>query len=190
MIFHSVKNGEFRQYKGPRDVTALKDMIIQRTWKSIEPVSGWTHPNSYSMGAVAHFFKLSHYLKEANNYLHEEYNCPVWLAYGLFAVLTIFVGALLGLMFVCLVDMMWPPRRHDRKSFDELAKEPMIDDYPNEELEDLGGGGDDGGGDAEGLSTSDGEKYSDSDAEYVDRGQMAADSAKAANKMEGKGWSS
>lgn len=133
------------------------------------------------MGAVAHFFKLSHYLKEANTYLHDEYNCPVWLAYGLFAVLTIFVGALLGLMFVCLVDMMWPPRRHDRKSFDELAKEPMIEDYPNEELEDLSGGGDDAG--AEGSSTSDGEKLSDSDAEFVDRGQMAA------NKKEDKGLS-
>lgn len=40
----------------------------------------------------------------------EEYGIPTWGSYAVFAVATIMVGALLGLVLVCIIDCIYPQR--------------------------------------------------------------------------------
>lgn len=67
VFLFSVKNGEFRQYRGPRDASSLKEMVELRKWQSIDAVPGWKNPDSMQMSVVAYFFQLSHYLKVRNS---------------------------------------------------------------------------------------------------------------------------
>lgn len=59
----SVINGEFRQYRGTRDLNALMSFIEEKKWETVEPVSAWKRPDSIQMSIVSYFFKLSHFLK-------------------------------------------------------------------------------------------------------------------------------
>lgn len=59
----SVKAGEFRQYKGPRDASSMMEYVETARWKQTEPVPSWKAPDSLQMGVVAHFFKLSQALR-------------------------------------------------------------------------------------------------------------------------------
>lgn len=112
-IFH-VKDGEFRQYKGPRDVDSILDYVEQKKWKQTEPIPGWKAPHSLQMSLVAEFFKLSQALRSVHNMLMETYGLPTWGSYLIFAVATIFIGALLGLFLVCIIDFLYPPRRSEK----------------------------------------------------------------------------
>lgn len=134
-IFH-VKDAVFRQYRGQRDAASLRTMIKEHKWDTLEPVSQWKYPDSIQMTVIAHFFSLSHYLKELNDHMQVTYDFPPWLSYVLFAVGTIFLGAVIGLMFVCIVDVIVPPRRLSRrKTFAEIQNDPLFEDYPNEDFE-------------------------------------------------------
>ncbi|XP_017106271.1 thioredoxin-related transmembrane protein 1 isoform X2 [Drosophila bipectinata] len=137
-IYH-VKDGEFRQYRGARDGDALLFFVKKKQWESIEPLSAWKKPDTFHMSVLSYFFKLSHTLKDFNGRLQEEYGLPTWGSYALFAIATIFVGAALGLMLVCLVDFVYPPKKSQRQSFSEsqehladgvedLATEEIVDD--------------------------------------------------------------
>lgn len=175
-IFH-VLNGEFRQYKGSRDLNTLMTFIEEKKWQSLEPVSSWSKPDSIQMSLVSQFFKLSNFLKELNVMLSKEYGLPTWGSYALFAIGTILLGAILGLILVCVIDFMFPPKSAQRKSFSEhkrsLKNEKETEDLKGDELEDedenqeetAGGVQDEEEDDAE--ETSDGEKYSGSDSEEV-----------------------
>lgn len=61
-IFHVI-NGEFRQYRGPRDSQTLEEFVVEKKWKNLETVPWYFYPDSYFMGAASYFFKLSHGLK-------------------------------------------------------------------------------------------------------------------------------
>lgn len=61
-IFHVI-NGEFRQYRGPRDAQTLEEFVVEKKWKNLETVPWYLYPDSYFMGAASYFFKLSHGLK-------------------------------------------------------------------------------------------------------------------------------
>ncbi len=61
-IFHVI-NGEFRQYRGPRDSQTLEEFIAEKKWKNLETVPWYFYPDSFFMGAASYFFKLSHGLK-------------------------------------------------------------------------------------------------------------------------------
>lgn len=132
-IFH-VKDGVFRQYRGQRDASSLRTMIKERKWDTLEPVSTLKHPDSIQMTVIAYFFSLSHYLKELNDYMQVTYDFPPWLSYVLFAIGTIFLGAVIGLMFVCIVDLIIPPRKLSRrKTYAEAQVDPLFEDYPNDD---------------------------------------------------------
>ncbi|KAH8318295.1 hypothetical protein KR074_001207 [Drosophila pseudoananassae] len=151
-IYH-VKDGEFRQYRGARDGDALLFFVKKKQWESIEPLSAWKKPDTFHMSVLSYFFKLSHTLKHTqklfkdfNGRLQEEYGLPTWGSYALFAIATIFVGAALGLMLVCLVDFVYPPKKSPRQSFSEsqehladgvedLATEEIVDDGEAEQNE-------------------------------------------------------
>lgn len=167
-IFHVI-NGEFRQYRGTRDANSLMTFIEEQKWKEIEPVSSWKDPDSLQMAVVSYFFKLSHYLKEVNNVMLIDYGLPPWVTYVLFAIATILLGALLGLVLVSVIDLIFPPVPHNsRKSFTQAqANVGSTDEDARDELEDDGEGGDDNDDDGEPPSTSDGEKFSASDSEDV-----------------------
>lgn len=163
-IFH-VLNGEFRQYKGSRDLNTLMTFIEEKKWQSLEPVSAWSRPDSIQMSLVSQFFKLSNFLKEINVMLSKEYGLPSWGSYALFAVGTILLGAIMGLILVCVLDFMIPPKSTKRKSFSEhkrnLKNEKDTEDLKGDELED-----ENENQEAEDTDeTSEGEKYSNSDTE-------------------------
>ncbi|XP_022218321.1 thioredoxin-related transmembrane protein 1 [Drosophila obscura] len=149
-IYH-VKDGEFRQYRGARDGDALLHFVKKQQWQSIEPLSAWKKPDTIHMSVLSYFFKLSHTLKDFNGRLQEEYGLPTWGSYALFAIATIFVGAALGLLLVCLVDFVYPPKKSQRQSFsesqDNLAE--GVEDLATEEIEDDGEADDDDDDDQE-----------------------------------------
>ncbi|XP_061394373.1 thioredoxin-related transmembrane protein 1 [Musca vetustissima] len=136
-IYH-VKDGEFRQYRGSRDGDALMFFVKQKQWTKLEPISAWKKPDTVHMSVLSYFFKLSHTLKDFNARLQEEYGLPTWGSYALFAIGTIFVGAALGLMLVCVVDFLYPPKKHQRQSFSESKENGQngIEDIANDEIED------------------------------------------------------
>lgn len=163
-------NGEFRQYRGSRDADTLMSYIEDQKWKEYEPVSAWKHPDSIQMAVVSYFFKLSHYLKEVNTVMLVDYGMPPWLTYVLFAIITILLGALLGLILVSIIDLIFPPvSQNSRKSFaqenvaatDEDARDVIEDDQetPSAAVP----ANDDEEADA--PSTSEGEKFSGSDSD-------------------------
>lgn len=84
-------------------------------------------------------------LQEFNAVLQQEYGLPSWGAYALFAVGTIFVGAILGLTLVCLIDLLYPPKKTQRQSYAQGRKrnESGIEDLANDELLDDAIGADD-----------------------------------------------
>ncbi|XP_020818031.1 thioredoxin-related transmembrane protein 1 isoform X2 [Drosophila serrata] len=138
-IYH-VKDGEFRQYRGARDGDALLHFVKKAQWKNIEPLSAWKKPDTIHMSILSFFFKLSHTLKDFNGRLQAEYGLPTWGSYALFAIATIFVGAALGLLLVCLVDFVYPPKKSQRQSFSESQENLVggVEDLATEEIEDDG----------------------------------------------------
>ncbi|XP_055546616.1 thioredoxin-related transmembrane protein 1 isoform X2 [Wyeomyia smithii] len=172
-IFH-VLNGEFRQYKGTRDLNSLMTFIEEKKWQNLEPISGWSEPDSLLMSLVSQFFKLSHFLKEVNVMLSKEYGLPAWGSYALFAIGTILLGAILGLILVCIIDFMFPPKSAQRKSFSEhkqsLKHEQGHEELKGDELEDedeqeQDKAGQDDEQEEEEEESSEGEKYSGSDSD-------------------------
>ncbi|XP_056642197.1 thioredoxin-related transmembrane protein 1-like [Diorhabda sublineata] len=136
-IFHVI-NGQFRQYKGSRDINAFTSFIEDKKWEVVEPVSSWKSPNSIQMGIVSSFFKLSQLLRQIHNKLTEEYGLPSVGSYLIFAIATIILGALLGLILVCAIDLIFPPKhtttptkwnkKDDKDSDNELNDEDIKDD--------------------------------------------------------------
>ncbi|XP_047541227.1 thioredoxin-related transmembrane protein 1-like [Vanessa atalanta] len=181
-IFH-VKEGEFRQYKGPRDADAMIDYVERGKWKKTDAIPSWKAPHSFQMGLVAHFFKLSQALRGVHTMLMETYGLPTWGSYLIFAIATIFVGALLGLLLVCVIDLLYPPRRPekvlvsqaevDRKREQDGRKSDDDQELINDDIVD----------DAE-LLDSDAEKNSPSDTSEDDKEKAGGDDAKCADKPE------
>lgn len=64
--------------------------------------------SSVQMSLVSYFFKISMALRAVHNRLVEEYGIPYWGSYILFAFGTIFMGALLGLLIVFVIDFFFP----------------------------------------------------------------------------------
>lgn len=191
-IFHVV-NGEFRQYRGPRDADSLITFIEEQKWKDIEPISAWKHPDSIQMTIMSYFFKLSHYLKEVNNVMLVDYGMPPWLTYVLFAIVTILLGALLGLLLVSIIDLIFPSQS-SRQSFAQ-GQAPSIDEDARDVIEDddatsgavaANDDEDDDEEEDEAPSTSEGEKFSgsdESDASNEDENNIkATDTAKKSPK--------
>lgn len=109
-IFH-VKNGVFRQYRGARDKDSFITYIEEKKWSSVEPVSDWKSPDSVQMSLVSYFFKLSMVLRNVHTTMTEDYQLPSWASYVAFALATITLGGVLGLILVCCIDCVYPPRR-------------------------------------------------------------------------------
>jgi hypothetical protein len=57
-IFH-VKEGSFRQYKGPRTKEEFLSFVEEKKWEQLEPISSWQSPSSFQMTVVSQFYKIS-----------------------------------------------------------------------------------------------------------------------------------
>lgn len=97
----------------------------------------------------------------------KEYGLPVWGSYALFAVGTILLGAVVGLILVCIIDFIWPQKATQRQSFSQLEekeKKQKTEALKGDELDD-----DD---DEEEDETSEAEKNSGSDSEEQENDQV------------------
>ncbi|KAK7053114.1 Thioredoxin-related transmembrane protein 1 [Halocaridina rubra] len=108
-IYH-VKEGVFRQYRGSRDKDEFMSFVEEKRWEAVEEIPSWKSPGSFQMSVVAQFFKLSMVLRGVHSVLVEDYGLPTWGSYLVFALATILVGAVLGLILVCIIDFMFPPK--------------------------------------------------------------------------------
>jgi hypothetical protein len=68
------------------------------------------------MSIVSGFFKLSMMLRNIHTQITEEHGIPYWGSYLLFALATIIVGAVLGLVLVFLIDCFYPAKVAVKKS--------------------------------------------------------------------------
>jgi FtsZ-interacting cell division protein ZipA len=86
------------------------------------------------------------------------------MSYALFAIVTIILGAVVGLILVCIIDFIWPQKPMDRKTFSEVQEKEKLISRSNEMInEDIV---DDTGADQnEDDETSEAEKNSGSDDE-------------------------
>ncbi|XP_046400250.1 thioredoxin-related transmembrane protein 1-like [Ischnura elegans] len=110
-IFHVI-DGEFRQYRSSRTKDEFISFIEEDKWAAIEPIPGWKSPSSLVMSLVSYLFKLSMVLRSIHTKLMEEYGLPTWGSYLIFAVATIVMGALLGILLVAVIDHFYPPKPH------------------------------------------------------------------------------
>lgn len=108
--YFSVKNGVFRQYRGTRDKDEFISFVEEKKWEQVEPIPSWKSPSSIQMSVVSGFFKLSMMLRNIHTQITEEHGIPYWGSYLLFALATIIVGAVLGLVLVFLIDCFYPAK--------------------------------------------------------------------------------
>ncbi|XP_012277683.1 thioredoxin-related transmembrane protein 1 [Orussus abietinus] len=108
-IYH-VKDGVFRQYKSPRDKDSLIEFVTERTWEKVEPIPSWKSPTSIQMSIISLFFRMSPVLRGIQTKLLEDFGLPAWGSYLILAIVTIIVGAILGLFVVCLLDLVYPKK--------------------------------------------------------------------------------
>jgi len=136
-IYH-VKDGVFRLYNGPRDHTALINFVEEQGWKAIEPLSRWWSPDTLQMSFVAHSFRISMALRDVHNYLVEDFGLPYYVSYLIFALCTVTLGTVLGLIIVFIIDQFCPSRyssaAHDAKPI--LVKRKKADRTSDSDLDD------------------------------------------------------
>lgn len=102
-IYH-VKDGVFRIYSGPREHTSLINFIEEQGWKSVEPGSRWWAPNTLQMSLLSYSFRISMALRDVHNYLVEDVGMPYYISYLIFALCTVTLGTVLGLLIVFVID--------------------------------------------------------------------------------------
>lgn len=105
-------------------------------------------------------------LQELTNVINEQYGLPLWLTYGLFAIGTVLLGALLGLCFVCVVDVIFPAKGMHRKSFTAIRDDDDKNDANKDDIED----------DLDETTVSDEDNPSETDTKNVDDEKEASDS--------------
>lgn len=133
-IYH-VKNSEYRVYEGNRDLNDLVDFVKSEKWRDIKPVNEWISPNSHLMQAVGYLLKTTIYFKDFYTFLTETYGLPNYLVMGIFVLVTILLGLLLGIFFILCIDFVCAPRK-TKKEFQDSKDDdlPCVDDNIENEL--------------------------------------------------------
>lgn len=142
-IYH-VKDGIFRVYSGPREHTALINFVEEQGWKAVEPISRWSAPDSIQMTILAYSFRISMAFKEVHNYLTENLGWPWYVSYLIFALSTVTLGTILGLLIVFIIDQFCParyacptnetkPSAVRRKKKEQAGSDSDLEDKPNQE---------------------------------------------------------
>uniref|UniRef100_A0A672NWA9 Thioredoxin-related transmembrane protein 1-like n=1 Tax=Sinocyclocheilus grahami TaxID=75366 RepID=A0A672NWA9_SINGR len=132
-IFHA-KDGNFRKYVSSRTIEDIQAYVVQKKWAMVEPVPGWRSPSSLLMSGMAYLFRLSVWIRQIHTYLMNTLGIPSWGSYVIFAIITLFMGLMLGLMLVLIADCIWPSRpKHRENKTVVIVKEEVSE----EEVEDI-----------------------------------------------------
>lgn len=115
--------------------------------------SGWNINNK---------FKIQFLSQELNNKLLQDYGLPTWASYAIFAIVTILIGTICGLLLVCVIDFIWPHKPMTRQTYSEKRLLTDSKEAMNEDIVD------DTQPDDDEEATSDEEKISGSDDEEED----------------------
>lgn len=108
-LYH-IKNGQFRQYKGGRKETELVSFVDDKKWEELDPIPWYFSPASVQMAALGQFFKAAMAVRDIYNMMTKDYGIPEWACYVIFAIATILLGLILGLLIVLCCDMMLPSK--------------------------------------------------------------------------------
>nr|NP_001025330.1 thioredoxin-related transmembrane protein 4 precursor [Danio rerio]AAH98617.1 Zgc:112303 [Danio rerio] len=135
-IFHA-KNGDFRKYVSSRTIEDIQAYVVHRKWATVEPVPGWKSPSSLLMSGMAHLFRLSVWIRQIHTYLTNTLGIPSWGSYVIFAIITLFMGLVLGLMLVLIADCIWPSRPKRRQDQTVVTVKEDVSEEEEEEKQDL-----------------------------------------------------
>ncbi|KAG9268740.1 thioredoxin-related transmembrane protein 4 [Astyanax mexicanus] len=115
-IFHA-KDGSFRRYMSSRTIEDIQAYVVRKKWEAVEPLPGWKSPSSILMSGMAGLFRLSVWIRQIHTYLTDSLGIPSWGSYIIFAIITLFMGLVLGLMLVLIADCICPsrPKRSEEK---------------------------------------------------------------------------
>ncbi|KAH7941782.1 hypothetical protein HPB49_017454 [Dermacentor silvarum] len=89
-------------------------------------------PTIYQMSMVSQFFKLSMSLRALHTTLVDYYGIPYWGSYILFALGTIVIGAVLGLLIVCIIDTVFPAKVPTYKPAKKSESDNEEEEYGSE----------------------------------------------------------
>uniref|UniRef100_A0A8C5MTX0 Thioredoxin-related transmembrane protein 1 n=1 Tax=Leptobrachium leishanense TaxID=445787 RepID=A0A8C5MTX0_9ANUR len=123
-IYHC-KDGVFRKYQGSRTHKDFISFISEKEWESLEPMSTWFGPDSILMNGMSTLFQLSMLIRQWHNYFVDDLGVPVWGSYIIFALVTLFLGLVLGLVMVFVADYLCPAKRHRPQGRMYASKYPL-----------------------------------------------------------------
>lgn len=84
--------------------------IRDELWKELAPLPWYRSPTSIHMAAVGMFFQFSINIRDMHASMTDDYGIPVWGSYLIFAIATIILGLLIGLVIICLCDAFSRPQ--------------------------------------------------------------------------------
>ncbi|XP_018413874.1 PREDICTED: thioredoxin-related transmembrane protein 1 [Nanorana parkeri] len=122
-IYHC-KDGVFRKYHGSRMHKDFISFVSEKEWEGLEPVSSWFCPDSLLMSAMSALFHLSMYIRYCHEYFVEDLDIPVWGSYLIFALFTLLLGLILGLLLVFVADYLCPTKRHRPQGYPHKKLSP------------------------------------------------------------------
>jgi len=77
-------------------------------------------------------------LRAIHNRLVDDYGIPYWGSYILFAFATILLGAILGLLIVCVIDLIFPAKMtddmKDHKNSNEKSAKYDVSDLIDDQI--------------------------------------------------------
>lgn len=63
IFLNSIKDGNFRQYRGARSKADFVSFVEEKKYEELEPVPAWQDPNSWGMSVISVFYRLSMVLR-------------------------------------------------------------------------------------------------------------------------------
>ncbi|GAU98639.1 hypothetical protein RvY_09758 [Ramazzottius varieornatus] len=102
-VYH-IKDGVVRYYNYIRDRERMSLWLAREDWFKVNPVGTLLYPDSIQMGLVGSFFKLSMNLKNVHSWMTEDKGMPNWLTYVIFAIGTVALGGVIGVLLVVVIE--------------------------------------------------------------------------------------
>ncbi|XP_022095687.1 thioredoxin-related transmembrane protein 1-like isoform X3 [Acanthaster planci] len=87
-------------------------------------------PTFYQMSAVSLVFQLSMKVRHFHLVMTTEYGFPAWSVYGFFALCTVAMGLILGMILVFITDYICPTRQPTRPVEDGRSSEDKPEEAP------------------------------------------------------------
>ncbi|CAD5118608.1 DgyrCDS7292 [Dimorphilus gyrociliatus] len=102
--FYHVKDGIFRYYRGESQSEDLIDFIDEKKYNDIEPMPWYQDPKSVHMSVISSFFEFSMFIRSIHEEITTRYGIPEWGSFVIFAVATILIGIIAGIVLVIMCD--------------------------------------------------------------------------------------